>query len=125
MTNKTFRAWTGEKMVYFSLFGTDEGYHIQTEENLDGYPIMQHTGLKDQNGKAIYEDDIIDWGDNFNSIIKYNTEEAQFEMQEIGIVKGEYEARTHVMTAYTGRPIVLGNIYENANLLNDDRSELG
>jgi uncharacterized phage protein (TIGR01671 family) len=57
-SRKFFRAWTGDKMIEFGIFDTDEGYHIREGISLDGLPIMQHIGLQDKNKKDIYEDDI-------------------------------------------------------------------
>ena len=61
MRDIKFRAWSKEKkeMIYFGIFDTDEGYHIQAQTMLEELPLMQYTGLHDKNGKEIYEGDIV------------------------------------------------------------------
>lgn len=105
-----FRAWDKERneMRY--------GFEGQIDwEFRDDYPLMQYTGLKDKNGKEIYEGDIIQlWKDKIKAYkveIKWNDHYLGYEpwCQYIdGLDSPEqwgYEME------------VIGNIYENPELL--------
>lgn len=78
--------------------------------------VMQFTGLKDKNGKDIYEGDIVSMIsynyqhlDRLKWIVEYDSESLSFVF-----VNGNY--REHKVTWHSFE--VIGNIYENAELIN-------
>ncbi|MES0444931.1 MAG: YopX family protein [Desulfobacterales bacterium] len=113
-----FRAWdkTGECMVPWNAmtqtaFNDNKMnllYDIMCGHRLN-VELMQYTGLKDKNGKEIYEGDIIKTGQldshvnsvEWRSVVKYENEKAMFTVDSMPLqFEGDF------------MPEVIGNIYE-------------
>lgn len=85
------------------------------------YVVMQFTNLRDVNGKEIWEDDIVRWKIDPESELPANYVKAA-----VGYKRGCWYAvvRMHILgTIERSRRIeVIGNIYENPELLEQDES---
>ena len=116
-----FRAWDYDTntMIYpdselETIFCFDKVglsvYHNNGQE-MSSFELMQYTGLKDRNGKEIYEGDIV-----------------RYFKDELGIVK--FVAGSFIIDGNTcyesflelgGKIAIVGNIYENPDLLEEEQ----
>ncbi len=80
------------------------------KSGITGDVLMQYTGLKDKNGKEIYEGDILTYSgttSNGNKIIRevnYNVENARF------------QSGMYLLSQSIELSEIIGNIYENPEL---------
>lgn len=86
-------------------------------EHKNEYILMQYVGLKDKNGKEIYEGDIISNGCE-KCIVVWAKECAGFMLK---LINKQYEDKewTNPIIDLTKNDEVIGNIYENPELLED------
>jgi uncharacterized phage protein (TIGR01671 family) len=76
---------------------------------ISNMPIMQYTGLKDKNGKEIYEQDILKNID-LNGIV--------FVMEWVKNSYGLVDRNNKYITGiYSNKCKIIGNIYENPEIL--------
>lgn len=82
--------------------------------------VGQYTGLKDQEGKEIYEGDIVDFellrGKKSRGYVTYSDEKARY---VVTFQRGKYERALSWVCA-VGKPVVIGNTYENPELLEQE-----
>ncbi|ENQ3106539.1 phage uncharacterized protein TIGR01671 [Bacillus sp. 491mf] len=134
MKTVEFRAWDIKRKEMYIIddlyFFEEEGIH----EIVDGiarghhaeYKIMQYTGLKDKNGKKIFEGDIVRLTNSrgFHCLAEVQFVYGCFEVvfQELLYVReglrGYYRERDYVKCFTCNHAIeVIGNIYEDQELL--------
>ncbi len=113
-----FRAWDGKQMKNgFNIFAYNGDIFSNSGYEKD-WPLMQFTGLKDKTrnrkfteGKEIYEGDIFEWADLIG-VVEFKDGCFVFQCQGMGMTMRDHEPREYK---------VIGNIYENAELLSNSK----
>jgi uncharacterized phage protein (TIGR01671 family) len=116
-----FRAWRAVEMLYQEQEGTA---HTAALFNriYKQHPVMQFTGLKDKRNTEIYEDDILELEGKYTYKVVY--EDAKFVL---------YHVKTHALIGTKWGDLhrmfdpdfhrydfkVIGNIYENPDLISE------
>ena len=80
--------------------------------SIEWIELMAYTGLKDQNGREIYEGDILSLGNNVIAKVYYADDLAMFRC----VIEGTEEFD---LFAFNQEASIVGNIYENKELLDE------
>ena len=121
MRDIKFRAWNGEYMCYSpTLFKkeTRSGcVQFATDDGSSSLELMQYTGLKDKNGKEIYEGDILKMDSEedqstFEVVWKFNGWRKKFTDWPDDLPEYNLLSRGDL-----GFYKIIGNVYENPELL--------
>ena len=106
-----------ETITITSFYNYEDVYRFEDEE----VKLMQYTGIKDKNGKEIYEGDIV--------LIKLD-ETSTWYKTVVGFKKGAFiadlidkEDYVYIFHhGFTGDDFeIIGNVYENKNLLEENK----
>lgn len=118
-----FRAWNGKYMLdasYGNWVSFDGVPYTEADryntpnievQKAKGYILMQYTGLKDKNGKEIFQSDILKDSGGHHWVVEWNEDHAFFGLRSIKIENSVDPIDNQNMW-------IVGNIYENPELLN-------
>ena len=131
-----FRAWSKEdkKMEFYDYWFTvsHHGYlcfqhgpdPIYVDDSDVDYPdtviVMQYTGLKDKNGVEIFENDILEHPEYGNCKVIYRHGGFGIEAKTSSWINTGFHSFSTRSADYEHCE-VLGNLYENPNLLSQDK----
>lgn len=112
-----FRAWNSEtkEIEVFKTYEEISELFLALSADDGFYSIMQSTGLKDKNGKEIFEGDIVDYKGR-EAVVKWHGSYASFIYRFVdGLQERVSEWDPLFLACYHFE--ILGNIYENPELL--------
>jgi len=121
-----FRVWDGEAMDYNPRAWCEDINECLAYPNDENAFVMQYTGLKDKNGKEIYEGDIISITevDEDSCFGSENTDVVEVKwINEIAQWRAVFQSgrRTELHLSVSLPTVidctVIGNIYEHSNLI--------
>lgn len=129
-----FRAWLpalkwmcGVSAILFDeesidVYKADDAERV-TEMNVhqDEVTLMQSTGLKDKNGKEIFEGDVVVMDGRRRQVVTFGTQEVEEDFGSVRIYRG---FNLYLGGGYPNAVMstfeVVGNIYENPELVEGD-----
>ena len=114
MKELKFRAWDGKKMIddVMPVSETDivelfEYEHQVTEVEA----VEQYTGIKDKNGKEIYEGDIVS--------VRNKNRKNEYDIGVVEFGKAAFRCPFLLGKYHSGQVEVVGNVHENPDLLGE------
>ena len=124
MREINFRAWNEVEGFLDTAWSIDFEHRLvchraHNQSDLDDCVLMQYTGLQDKNGREIYEGDIVKGyiganNQEYTGVCEYSLKIAGF---KFGNKKTNSYSKSTVTTARLKNKEVIGNIYENPELL--------
>lgn len=121
-----FRAWDDKKKEMIEMLPGDLGrpgflmdffanvFEAQTPGE-DNMKLMQFTGFIDKDGREIYEGDVLT--DHYNRLLQVIWRTSRFQFEALKETNFLYADMYQWFDGFLENPEVIGNIYENPELL--------
>lgn len=99
----------------------EEPNGMYCERDFDEVELMQFTGLKDKNGKEVFEGDVIRDSDGFEGIVQYDKSYGMYGIAYLPTKSNGIDMTfEELKDKYWNTFEVVGNIYENPELLEEE-----
>ena len=120
-----FRAWDKREGKIIPVWNIEfmpdggDGEDVNNHRDITRCILMQYTGLKDGDGKEVYEGDIVEFEGNYTTAEKCGKKIGVVEWDYAGFIirVGEHDYNFDETNEFYAYSKVLGNIYENPELL--------
>ena len=123
MKELKFRAWIKNYNCYADVLGFEQDrlfVQFQSGERaqhrlyvpIEDCVLEQYTGLKDKNGKEIYENDIVS--------VRNKSRKNEYDIGVVEFGKAAFRCPFLLGKYRSGQVEVIGNVHENADLLEEE-----